>query len=49
MKKKFELGQFFFIVFLFVTPLYAPFLVFPKIDPITAPGMALRVNLWPKS
>jgi hypothetical protein len=32
------------IFFSFVNPL----LVFPKFDPITAPGMALRVNLGPK-
>jgi hypothetical protein len=31
-----------------VNPLYEPILVFPKFDPITAPGMALRVNLGPK-
>ncbi len=46
MKKIFELGQKFF--FPFVNPLYEPLLVFPKFDPITAPGMALRVNLGPK-
>ncbi len=34
--------------FSFVNPLYEPILVFPKFDPITAPGMALRVNLGPK-
>jgi hypothetical protein len=45
MKKYFELGQNFFS---FVNPLYEPILVFPKFDPITAPGMALRVNLGPK-
>ncbi len=28
-----------------MNPLYEPILVFPKFDPITAPGMALRVNL----
>jgi hypothetical protein len=48
MKKIFELGQNFFIFFSFVNPLYEQILVFPKFDPITAPGMALRVNLGPK-
>jgi hypothetical protein len=47
MKKNFELGQKNFF-FSFVNPLYEPILVFPKFDPITAPGMALRVNLRPK-
>ena len=47
MKKFFELGQTFFF-FSFVKPIYEPILVFPKFDPITAPGMALRVNLGPK-
>ncbi len=42
-KKNFELGH-----KNFVNPLYEPILVFPKFDPITAPGMALRVNLGPK-
>jgi hypothetical protein len=48
MKKNFELGQkneFFF----FMNPLYELILVFPKFDPLTAPGMALCVNLGPKS
>jgi hypothetical protein len=44
-EKNFELGKNFFS---FVNPLYEPILVFPKFDPITAPGMALRVNLGPK-
>ncbi len=35
------------IFFSFMNPLYEPILVFPKFDPITAPGMALRVNLGP--
>jgi hypothetical protein len=48
MKKIFELGQNFLIFFSFVNPLYEPILVFPKFDPITAPGMALRVNLGSK-
>jgi hypothetical protein len=47
MKKNFELGQKNFF-FSFVTPLYLLKIVFPKFDPITAPGMALRVNLGPK-
>ncbi len=49
MEKKFELGKnFLYFFFSFVNPLYEPILVFPKFDPITAPGMALRVNLGPK-
>ncbi len=49
MKKNFELGQKnFLFFFLFVNPLYVPILVFPKFDPITAPGMALRVNIGPE-
>ncbi len=49
MKKKFELGKKMFkFFFSFVNPLYEPLLVFPKFDPITAPGMDLRVNLGPK-
>jgi hypothetical protein len=46
MKKNVELGHIFF--FSFVNPLYEPIVVFPKFDPITASGMALRVNLGPK-
>jgi hypothetical protein len=49
MKKNFELVQKIFIFFFsFVNPFYEPILVFPKFDPITAPVMALRVNLGPK-
>ncbi len=50
MKKIFELGQknIFFII-LFINPLYELILVFSKFDPLTAPGMALCVNLGPKS
>jgi hypothetical protein len=48
MEKNFELGQKNFFFIFFVTPLYEPILVFPKFVPITAPGMALRVNLGPK-
>ncbi len=48
MKKYYEFGQKFFYFFLFVNPLYELILVFPKFDPITAPEMALRVNLGPK-
>jgi hypothetical protein len=44
MKKIFELGQKIFYFFSFVNPLYEPILVFPKFDPITAPGMALKVH-----
>ncbi len=48
-EKNLELGQKNFIfLFSFVNPFYEPFLVFPKFDQITAPGMALRVNLGPK-
>jgi hypothetical protein len=32
----------------FVTPLYLPKIVFPKIDPLTVTGMALCVDLGPK-
>jgi hypothetical protein len=46
MEKNFELGQKKFF-FSFVNPLYGPILVFPNFDPITAPGMALRINLGP--
>ncbi len=49
MKNFFELGQknslFFFS---FSNPLHEPILVFPKFDPLTAPGMALCVSLGPK-
>jgi hypothetical protein len=49
MKKNFELGQkLFYFFFSFVNPFHEPILVFPKFDPITSPGMALRVNLGPK-
>ena len=49
MKKIFELGQKnFLLFFLFMNPLYELILVFPKFDPLTAPGMALCVNLGPK-
>ncbi len=49
MKKKFEPGQKnIFIFFLSMNPLYEPILVFPKFDHLTAPGMALCVNLRPK-
>ncbi len=46
MKTNFELGQFF--SFSFMNPLYELILVFPKFDPLTAPGMALCVDLGPK-
>ncbi len=50
MKKNFELGQknslFFFIYELFTV--YELILVFPKFDPLTAPGMALWLDLGPK-
>ncbi len=49
MKKNFELGQKnIFCFFLFMNILYEPILVFPKFDPLTAPGMALCVDLGPK-
>ncbi len=35
-------------IFLFMNPLYELILVFPKFDPLTAPGMALCVILGPK-
>ncbi len=49
MKKIFELGQKnIFLFFLFMNPLHELILVFPKFDPLTAPGMTLCVNLGPK-
>jgi hypothetical protein len=49
MKKNFEPGQKnFFFFFSLMNPLYDPILVFPKFDPVTAPGMALCVNLGQK-
>ena len=49
MKQIFELGQKnIFFNFLFMNSLHEPILVFPKFDPLTAPGMALCVNLGPK-
>ena len=49
MKKKFGARpKKYFFIFLFVNPLYELILVFPKFDPLTAPGMALCVNLGPK-
>ncbi len=48
MKKCFELGQKFIYLFLFMNPLSKPILVFMKFDPLTAPGMALCVDLGPK-
>jgi hypothetical protein len=46
-EKIFELGQKIYF-FSFMNPLYEPILVFPKFDPLIAPGMALCVNLGPK-
>ncbi len=43
-----ELGQKNIFFFSFINPLHEPILVFPKFDPLTAPGMALCVNLGPK-
>ncbi len=34
--------------FSFINPSYEPILVFPKFDLLTAPGMALCVDLGPK-
>ncbi len=49
MKIFFDLGQnIIFLFFSFMNPLYEPILVFPKFDPLPAPGMALCVNLGPK-
>ncbi len=47
MKKICELGQK-SIFFSFMNPSYEPILVFPKFDPLTAPGLALCVDLGPK-
>jgi hypothetical protein len=48
MKKIFEVGQKNILFFSFMNPLYEPILVFPKFDPLTAPRMALYVDLGPK-
>ncbi len=49
MKKNFEVGKKNILIFFsFKNPLYEPILVFLKIDPLTAPGMALSVDLEPK-
>ncbi len=49
MKKNFEPGQKkYFIFFSFMNPLNELILDFPKFDPLTAPGMALCVDLGPK-
>ncbi len=45
LKKFFELGQKIFKFFSFMNPLFEPILVFPKFDPLTAPGMALCDDL----
>jgi hypothetical protein len=48
MKKKFWVwSKKYFYFFSFMNPLYEPILVFPKFNPLTAPGMALRVDLGP--
>jgi hypothetical protein len=50
MKKIFELRQKnIFFIFSFINPLDEPILFFPKFDPLTAPGMALCVDLRQKS
>jgi hypothetical protein len=46
-EKMFELGQK-NICFSFMNPLCEPILVFPKFDPLNAPGIALCVDLGPK-
>jgi hypothetical protein len=38
----------YFFFFSFMNPLHELIQVFPKFDPLTAPGMALCVNLVPK-
>ncbi len=49
MKKIFELGQKkYFFIFLFINPLNELILIFSNFDKLTAPGMALCVNLGPK-
>ncbi len=49
MKKIFEIGKKNILFFSsFLNPLYDPILNFPKFDPLTAPGMALCVDLGPK-
>ena len=48
MKTVFNLGQKFFFSTSYMTPLYLLKIVFPKFDPLTATGMALRVDLGPK-
>jgi hypothetical protein len=48
MKKNFELGQKNIFFFSFMNPSYEPILVFPKFDPLTAPEMALCIDLGPK-
>ncbi len=48
MENFFGLGQKNILFFSFMDPLYEPILVFPKFDPLTAPGMAVCVNLGPK-
>jgi hypothetical protein len=46
-KKIVELGQK-NCFFSFMNSLYGPILVFPKFDPLTAPGLALCVDIGPK-
>ncbi len=49
MTKNFELGQKNILCFFsFMNPSCEPILVFSKFDPLTAPGMALCVDLGPK-
>jgi hypothetical protein len=49
LKKNFELGQkIFYFIFIYESFIYELILVFPKFDPLTAPGMALCVDLGPK-
>jgi hypothetical protein len=46
-KKIFKIGQIFFVKS-YMTLLYLPIIDFPKFDKLTATGMVLCVNLWPK-
>ncbi len=47
-KKFWARSKKYFFIFLFMNPLYELILVFSKFHPLTAPGVALCVNLGPK-
>ncbi len=47
-KKKFQDRSKFLIFLIIYDPFYLLIRDFPKFDPLTAPGMALCVNLGPK-